>query len=408
MRRVLWFGLFALLVAGCEDAGQALGEGADGGQPDAVVRDAGSQDAALPDAEGIDAGPAGQCGQAARFEMGVEGFDTSGYEGPLVMTATGVLRLAPPNGGGAVTFFGSAPDVLFEPGSFWGRLELYQPFWTEARLTLWRVGSDGAPSDLAMYAWSGDSFGAGEAPGVRYRYTSANCIAQADECGQAEGLGLLAEVKGESVPVPYGGTVEGPGYTVFSARSHQFVQGPICPDTPFVWYAGWIALDSNPPTPCSAMPRDDCIASPACVLWGSQIHDPGYVCVPAGGMCEPHVDPEVCSRTVGCVWDPGECYCPEGEDCFCAGGFAPKCRARCGSVGPCPSGEYCEFTRRQLPQCTPEPNEEGRCEWVPTTCAGVIQNDVCACGPMGMATYSSDCAARQGGAADRTGGACPP
>ena len=396
--------LLAFALVACEDASMGL-DGPDASGRDAQVVDTGAaSDAGEPDAA-VDAGASSVCADGLDFSFDVRGFDPSGYEGELHQTPTGVIRLAPPVGEGRITFFGPTPQSLFAANGFWGRLELEQPFWSEARLTLWRLDAAGQPADLAMYAWSGASWSQGTAPDVRYRYEDEGCDAFANECGAAVGLRLVAEALGDELRAAHGSGTSRLAVEAYNGHSVRYTEGPLCPDTPAQWYSGWIAISPSLMT-CASMRRDDCIIAPSCVLWGSENDDPGYVCLEAAGACEVHTDPETCVRTTGCLWDPGDCYCPEGADCLCGGGPAPKCRNRCGSPGPCPAGRYCDFVRQSAPECTMEPNPEGRCDWRPTSCAGVAEIPVCGCSGASAQTFQSDCAARQAEASARISGAC--
>ncbi len=64
-----------------------------------------------------------------------------------------------------------------------------------------------------------------------------------------------------------------------------------------------------------------------------ELRDGSYVCRSAQNRCEldfvQHAfDEEACTSKSGCVYDPGECYCPlyEGVQCVCAGGPPPMCK----------------------------------------------------------------------------------
>lgn len=416
MSRLWQLALLVPALAACEDASTGLGDGgardarprpdvgpaADGGgAADAgPMADAGSS-------EDSGAGPLPLCGATHDFFLDVRGFNGGTFEGVLRQTPTGVIRLASEDGSVSITFTGPTPQVLFSANGFWGQLESGLEFTREARLTLWSLDIEGRPAGLAMYAWAGRRFGEGAVGRVRYHYVDGDCAPEELECGRLVARALIAEVDGEVQSVPFGARVERPGYQVFNGRSQNGYGEPGCRPPFDERYAGWIAVPAALGT-CVAMARDDCIASPACVLWGSEQADPGYLCVPAAGMCEPHVDRDACNRTTGCVWDVGECYCPEGQECFCAGGPAPKCKDRCGSPGPCPEGRFCDFDRLEPPMCVAEPNPEGRCEWRPRSCAGVAEVQVCACGSQGAQSFRNDCEARTWQASGRTLGRCPP
>jgi hypothetical protein len=198
---------------------------------------------------------------------------------------------------------------------------------------------------------------------------------------------------------------------VFNGHSSRFVEGLLCTDTPDSWYEGWIALEAPPEIPCDMMQRDDCIEDPRCVLWGSESYDPGYVCMDASGSCEVLAEVAECGRNPSCIVDTGGCYYPEGFDCICAGGPAPKCRSTCGGFGGlnCPGGRYCDEFGIQAPNsCGPVPDGTGQCEWQPTSCAGTPNGPVCACGNNGPQDFENDCLRRQVQAAGPVAEMCAP
>lgn len=92
--------------------------------------------------------------------------------------------------------------------------------------------------------------------------------------------------------------------------------------------------DSSSPTEvdaCTVLSESRCLESVACTLVQPAPLAP-YVCRAAADSCEAGfrqtIDPaDRCEAEAGCVFDPGECYCPPGLVCFCSGGPPPQCRA---------------------------------------------------------------------------------
>lgn len=88
------------------------------------------------------------------------------------------------------------------------------------------------------------------------------------------------------------------------------------------------APEADPaPVDCARLGQGDCIRSPACTL--DPVEGGGYACRAAAGPCEEGLlqsDRAACEARTGCVWDPGQCYCPEDVVCVCGGGPPPTCR----------------------------------------------------------------------------------
>ena len=160
--------------------------------------------------------------------------------------------------------------------------------------------------------------------------------------------------------------------------------------------------------PCPELGLDVCVASSRCVLFGSLVQDPGYVCRDAIGDCEPIVEPDQCDANAACEWDPGDCYCPRGSVCTCSGGPAPRCRNRCGGLlgFTCPAGRYCEDAVIRPPNCPMIPDSAGLCEWAPNDCTGTPSGPVCACDRLTPRTYANDCLRRQAAVGVAVAGAC--
>lgn len=410
----------SLLLLGslaCQDTTVGLGPGSglDASAADATgPSDAGAPiDAGAPSDAGSvpDSGPSNLCIAPRTFSIRTSGFTGSVYEGLVAeVDDVGALTFVNPAGPGEVILEGEVPSAQLTDGLYWAQLDLYRPFWEEARLSLWRVGASGTPVDLALIAFSGGSFANGEVEDVGYQSTAQACIVEA-RCGDSEALSLEVRVRGDGVVVPFSTRASGPTYAIFNGASHHYLSEPQCEDVPMTWTEGWIALAGTRPTDCASMPRDDCITNPRCMLWGSENQDPSYVCRRALGICEPIVDAVACTSNPYCNWDPGDCYCPEGALCACGGGPAPKCRSTCGGFGglACPADRYCDDLSVRAPDsCAPPPESVGQCEWSPTTCAGTPSVEVCACGAAGAETFENDCLRRNAGASGPVMGRCAP
>lgn len=410
-----------IVLTGCEAGAAAslapLG-GRDLGSQDARFRDAGGRDLGeSKDAFEADQGPVDQgtedggamrmCQPSASFSMYPVGIDDAGYEGIMMFAPTASIRLSDRLGQRHVVFNSPLPDEVFRRLTFWARVEVEQPFWTEMRLTLWTVDERGRRGEVFFVAWSGSAYAQGAVGNISYRHESEACLVSASDCGREEALRLVATVDGEMTRVSHGERLPDFAYELFNASGRSFVDGPHCPDTPNRWHEGWIYVATV--DPCPGMQRDRCIADARCVLWGSEELDPRYVCRQAQGGCEPIVDADLCRNSTSCTWDPGDCYCPAGADCVCAGGPAPKCRSLCGTTAglTCPGERYCEDRARALPMCLLPPDGGGRCEWRPDDCAGVADVAVCACTPNGPVHYDNDCLRRRDQAGRGLGSMCP-
>lgn len=375
------------------------------GPADAAPRDAGPPDLSPPDLGEPDAG-AVTCSGSLRVGIipEIRG-RAENFEGPMVWAETDALRLRSMDSRTTVVLDNvrDLPRGLFEFQAFYARLEVYQPFWTEVRMTLWTWTGRG-PGRLLFIGWSGSRFDAGDPAVFDYRYEPLGCPL-ADPtgiCGDTEGLGLVV---GDRV-VNYGSRDEGRPLLANGA-SRRFLQPPTCTDTPNQWVEGWIWAGDD--VHCASMGRDACIADPACVLWGSETQDPRYVCAPARSDCERVTNEDECTARSTCTFDRGDCYCPEGVRCACAGGPAPKCRSGCGTMqtGACPSDQYCEILTYEGPQCALPPNGGGWCTRSPTSCEGTLEQEVCACTGAGSSRYANDCLRRRSGAGRADPMVCP-
>ncbi len=115
------------------------------------------------------------------------------------------------------------------------------------------------------------------------------------------------------------------------------------------------------PTNCAGMDRYECMHAPQCSLVQETSPSQDYLCRPVQGPCEKAVlqgllsnppgsklsvaearaNQKKCSDTLGCVYDPGNCFCDckgygktavpdhKAPDCLCAcsGGPPQICRA---------------------------------------------------------------------------------
>jgi hypothetical protein len=164
------------LALGCEADSSELvtGLGDDAGATDSAAdtgsTDTGSTDTGSADTGPVDAGPSPACASGRTFQIDANRIGPEGYEGIMVGAPTGRVGLSTANGQGIIFFDGQIPGALFSESSFYARVEIYTPFWTEARVTLWRLARDGRPGALALVAWSGASYGSGVADLLSYAY----------------------------------------------------------------------------------------------------------------------------------------------------------------------------------------------------------------------------------------------
>lgn len=86
--------------------------------------------------------------------------------------------------------------------------------------------------------------------------------------------------------------------------------------------------------PCSETPELDCLHSASCTLVPTQERGK-YACRDAVGPCETGFAQagegdirKDCEARAGCEFQPGNCYCPPGLNCFCGGGTPAMCVER--------------------------------------------------------------------------------
>jgi hypothetical protein len=402
MRRAL---ILCVLVAGCEaeTAGLLGAPGtADSGVSDAATpSDAGGAPDAgrAPDA-GLPMTDAGTptCSEVPQFSIDVRN-PTGSYAGPARVVAVSPLRLNAQDQEFTVILSDDRPltqrirvgqQVMFS-------LQLHRPHWIEARISLRRIDATGQ-LPLIYAAWGGASFAEWTTPQASLHHEAGLCLLTEHRCGPLQEMNLVIDSQGGHVVVGRGQQTQLDDHTVFNGNSTRSPGGALCDDFPDAWYAGWIAGPPPPPTvACEQLTRDACIATPDCVLWGSQIYDPNYVCRPAADQCEAQTA-ETCGQQPSCSWEVGSCYCPENADCFCAGGPAPKCRTFCGGFGggSCPSSHYCRMDLWQPPSCLPLPDAGGVCEWKPDDCEGTLSQPLCSCTQVGVTSLiDNDCLRRQ-------------
>ncbi len=172
------------------------------------------------------------------------------------------------------------------------------------------------------------------------------------------------------------------------------------------------STDAGAPA-CSTLPRDVCIATPGCVLAGSQTRDPSYFCRDALTPCENIIDPDECTGSPGCTFVSAECYCPEGAQCICGGGPAQVCREICGGIADvqCPTSDFfCDLPQGDGtgPVCLGNFDQQGTCVPFPPSCNNSGGGEVCGCeGAINPTTYTNDCERRRAGASFGAFGACP-
>ena len=277
------------------------------------------------------------------------------------------------------------------------RLGVYRPFWTEARLVLLDRGRE-----LFAAFWDGSSWGTGNFPGVNLAHVDAACRSDDDTCGKQIGRAARFGLPAGFIGVDPGEVVEADGTVFANGESARYVEGPLCTDTPDHWYQGfiWTKRDVDD---CDAVARDACLVSPDCALHGSLDRDPGYACHVAAEDCE-RLDALGCrARPDRCVWDPGECYCPEGAVCACGDGPPPVCRRRCDprtDEMSCADNYFYQLSPGAAGAiCTPS-FDDGQCVRVPSSCEGTPPApDVCGCPEVTTggrpARFDDDCGRRR-------------
>ncbi|MCA9553886.1 MAG: hypothetical protein KC933_27865 [Myxococcales bacterium] len=420
MRRV-WSWCWAaslLLLVGCEADTGLLGDasGVDSGLPgDAGIGgDSGVDgDAGQPTDAAVTDGGTPVCGMGRSFSLDVDGWSVDPLEGPVVVEGVDPLVLRSLISDRTVTVFlsGEVPQGWTWVGdTLYVMLEVERPWWVEARLTAWALDPADGPAELRLVAWSGSRYGQGVIDPVRYGYEAGACQLTGDGCGPQRSESLRVVAGAETLTADWGERAEAGALTILNGRSARYVDGPFCSDTPSEWYAGWLAYRPPLTGDCASMQRDACIADSRCVLWGSEVADPSYLCRPAQTPCE-SLGADDCRVDPTCRWDPGDCYCPEDVDCDCGGGPAPKCRDLCGGfLGTgCGPGYYCDLDHFSAPACLQPGDADGVCERLPEACRGTPNGPVCACTlstPPGPTSFENDCLRRQAQASGAIPGTC--
>lgn len=401
----------ALLLAGCGRTGLTeLGSGLDGGTGDAppLGFDAGAKDASTPDAGlgdgGADAGPpdGGSCDPFGPGSVGLSlerplGEQPRFFEGPMVFLPTGAIRFGARDQSFSLLVDPSQlPDVFLGAWNYYGYVETGGRY-GDWKMALYELGPNG-PEALLFVAWAGVDNDRWRVEDFEYRYETSSCEAPDVWCGPTVARDLWV---GERRIQP-GATVRAE-LLLRNGQSLRHLDSSGCEDIPPVWHEGWAWLG---PQDCSDLGRDTCIANPRCILTGSEDRDPGYECVPSRGGCE-ELGMGDCLSDLGCRWDPGECYCPEGLDCACAGGPAPVCKQACRfSSQECQAGRYCEL---DTPHCTrPDSSVGGACTLIPRDCSGTPSGPVCACMPgLQGQSFPHDCQRRRARASAPSPDLCP-
>ncbi len=413
----------ALLLVGCQDGTELLAGDAsvlDAG-PD-LPRDGGPS--SFPDGGPWDGGPrdGGRrdggadvfCRYDRSFDVQVAAYprDRADYDGLVQIAAIDPLILR-----GEPGPTGQTPEWRFlASGAAWPRsmlrvgrtlqaeISIDEPFWTEVEAVL----RDPDTREIVLAFWSG-GFEAASDRVVRIAYQPQGCMVLDDGCGRQIGDALAVQVVDEPLVVAGGRQIVRDDLMIVNGRSASYVEPPECTDTPIVWHVGMFARRTAE-IACADRQRDDCIAAFGCVLWGTEEEDPGYACHDAASDCEAIANANVCSDDGNCQWDPGACYCPEGQECACGGGPAPKCRSRCdGFAGtPCPATHYCEHPEVSAPACVPPGDGQGVCTLVPLDCDGSPNRPQCACDELYQAqSYPNGCERRRARASGPQLGMCP-
>lgn len=381
------------LLMGCQASTEGLDPtaGLDAGRPDSAS-DAGPADSGPFDSGPFDSGPgdastppdAGPTCNGPGFMDFVVVHAEGDFEGRAQVAGLSPLRLATPQGDLEFQLPEEVPLArLVSVGqAVYVTLELYRPWWTEARLLIQWLGPDNRPTGRALAIWSGSGFRELSVQGVSIGHRPDGCEFDNEGCGRQGGMEQVVRYGAETIVVNNDGQGVIAEYLVANRGSTTYLEPAQCSDTPNDWYAGWIVSQGAQPLDCAILGRDACIDQPGCVLWGSENNDPGYTCRPAADACE-FLDVNTCATGPGCTWDGGDCYCPEDADCECGGGPAPKCRTYCGGWGgrECPASHYCALDLFQPPFCVPPADVGGTCEWVPDTCVGAPNDPVCTCLP---------------------------
>jgi hypothetical protein len=408
----------ALLLVGCEDGTEPL-------TGDASVRDSGPElprdggptpirDGGPRDGGRRDGGVEVVCQYDRSFDVQVAEYprDRPDYDGLVEIVAIDplVLRGEPGPAGGTPEWrflaSGAAwPRAMLRVGrTLQAEISIDEPFWTEVEAVL----RDRDTREITLAFWAG-GFEAASDRAVRITYQPQGCMVLDDGCGRQIGETLAVQVVDEQLYVAGGRQIVRDDLMIVNGRSASYVEPPECTDTPNVWRSGMFARRTGE-IACADRQRDDCIATSGCVLWGSEEEDPGYACHDAATTCEDVASSEACANAFQCVWDPGACYCPEGEQCACGGGPAPKCRSACGDlIGACPASHYCEDGEIIAPECI-EPTGAGGgvCTRVPLDCDGSPNRPQCSCapGPVSM-DFVNGCERRRARASGVHFGMCP-
>ncbi len=388
-----------LALAACSDGTEPLGD--DGG------REAGPLDSGVTgrlDASVSTCAPIEGVFRVVSVQ-GPEGFDTFEGEAELASVDPFVLR-------GPILPDGQRAQWVFEfdngPGwhldlrrTYRVELEISRRNRTEVELVLRDAVSEAMT--LALWATSEERH---SWPDAQVTYAPEDCV-HVDACGERNTLRFTARFTDTTFSVAAGDSVLINGIMGgANGFSYVFDGFPRCA-VEGVWHEGFVARRVAPVV-CETLQRDVCIATPGCVLWGSEEDDPGYACRPVEDPCERHTDRDACNRPTQCRWDFGDCYCPEGEVCGCGGGPAPRCRKLCDGDVACAAGYFCDWYSVSAPQCGPPPDDAGFCERVPDSCAGAPNRLTCACDPMaGATTFANGCERRAARASGPVRGACP-
>ena len=167
---------------------------------------------------------------------------------------------------------------------------------------------------------------------------------------------------------------------------------------------------------CSILAPRECLETRGCVVDFDERSYSGYECRNASTDCELWKTEDACSSSPECMWDYGDCFCPE-NNCECGGGPAPACRNLCGGEAgiPCLEGFFCSLPNYEngwpgqgSSQCLGNFDSLGVCQKVPQDCNDQFVAEICACSDENRfpATYANDCLRRQAKASFSHAGAC--
>lgn len=255
-----------------------------------------------------------------------------------------------------------------------------------ARFSIYALRDGSAKGALALALWHGaEPFASGEVGELTYTFVPTehppcinSCTTATSMAARVTYAGVTTEVDGSATVGPY--LVEVNGVTHDVNQTCNF-------DSPTSFYSGLVTrsdvafeVDATR-VECAPLGPDACLAEPTCALFGGG--PVNYRCDPAWGPCETLADDATCEATAGCVWVPGECACPDGASCLCAGDGRPSCRTACETWSACPdpARRYCRGLGLPDATCGPGP---GWCALRGRDDCIAVDRPVCSCSADGL------------------------